>query len=98
MEKERNILNDMITNLWQGRSIDMERLTNTIDKIVNDIMSGAGEMKKRGIDFPIEYVIGAMKNISQCIESRDSFLLADCLCYEWLEIMDVYNEVMDEIG
>lgn len=98
MDNERNTLMDMVTALWQGHAIEVERLTGAINKIVNEIMVGTNEMGNKGVDFPVEYVLDAMKNVSECIASRDDFCLADCLCYEWIEIIDVYNEVMNEIG
>lgn len=98
MEDHKKVLDNMVTILLQGKSIDMELLQKTIDQVVNEIMEGVNKMCICGVTFPMEYVVDAMKHLSECIASRDDYRLADCICYEWLEIIGVYDEVMMEIG
>lgn len=98
MEDHKKVLGNMVTILWQGKAIDMELLQKTIDQVVNEIVEGVNEMRLCGVTFPMEYVVDAMKHLSECIASRDDYRLADCICYEWLEIIGVYDEVMMEIG
>ena len=98
VEDSKKVLDDTVTALWQGKTIDMELLRKTIDQTVNEIVEGVDEMRIRGVTFPMEYVVNAMKHLSECIASRDDYRLADCICYEWLEIIGVYDEVMMKIG
>lgn len=95
-ETKENI--EMITTkLWQGKGADIELLSSCVDNIVNEITAHLDEMKAVGIDFPMEYVSAASKNMIEAISKKDDYLLADNLYYEWREILMVFEEVMGEI-
>ena len=44
-----------------------------------------------------QYVRDAMKNLNYAIETKDDYLLADCLFFEWKEIGIVFNELIEEL-
>lgn len=95
-ETKENI--EMITTqLWQGKGADIELLSACVDYIVNEITAHLDEMKAVGIDFPMEFVSAASKNMLDAISKKDDYLLADNLYYEWREILMVFEEVMGEI-
>ena len=93
---QENIENT-ITQLWQGNGADIESISSDIDDFVNEITAHLEEMNTAGIDFPMEYVSVASKNLINAISKKDDYLLADNLYYEWKEIIIVYDEVMREI-
>lgn len=90
-------LENVTIQLWQGKGADIELISSCIDTLVNEITDHMGEMKAMGIDFPMEYVTAASKNLIEAITKKDDYLLADNLYYEWREILLVFEEVMDEI-
>ena len=90
-------LENVTIQLWQGKGADIELISSCIDALVNEITDYMGEMKAMGIDFPMEYVTAASKNLIEAIEKKDDYLLADNLYYEWREILLVFEEVMGEI-
>ncbi|MCR5545330.1 MAG: hypothetical protein K6F30_02520 [Lachnospiraceae bacterium] len=92
-EKIENVTNQ----LWQGKGADIELISACIDTLVNEITDHIGEMKAVGIDFPMEYVTAASKNLIEAISKKDDYLLADNLYYEWKEIIIVYEEVINEM-
>ncbi len=95
-EAQTNIENTII-QLWQGKGADIDLISSNVDIVVNEITRHLNEMKAVGIDFPMEYVTVATKNLINAISKKDDYLLADNLCYEWKEIIIVYEEVMNEI-
>ena len=54
------------------------------------------KISEQGIEFPVQYIMDAMKHTADSIQNRDDYKLADCLIYEWLEIITVYEEVVME--
>lgn len=86
-----------VKELWQGKGINIGHVTKIINENVQEIVDALPKMKQFGIDFPMEYVTTAMKNMSVAIEKRDDYLLADNLYFEWREIFKVYEEVLAEM-
>lgn len=82
--------------LWQGKNINVEETVLQTNHVVETIVSNMETMKKRGIEFPIEYVTSALKHFQEALETKDSYRLADCIKYEIKEIAIVYNEIMAE--
>ncbi len=97
LKENRENIEMITTQLWQGKGADIELLSACVDNIVNEITAHLDEMKAVGIDFPMEYVSAASKNMIEAISKKDDYLLADNLNYEWREILMVFEEVMGEI-
>ena len=97
LKETRENIEMITTQLWQGKGADIELLSSCVDSIVNEITAHLDEMKAVGIDFPMEYVSAASKNMIDAISKKDDYLLADNLYYEWREILMVFEEVMGEI-
>lgn len=89
-------MDEAVTTLWQGKGIDTEAIVSNVNKMVESIVSNLDKMKTMGIEFPMEYVSQALKHFQKALETRDSYLLADCLKDEIKEIAIVYNEIMVE--
>lgn len=100
MEKYNNYIKkitELTYTLWQGKGINIEEMTTVITNFITDLEFQCGRMRALGIEFPMEYVEQALKNMKTAIDNRDDYLLADCLYYEWREIMVVFIEVAEEI-
>lgn len=83
--------------LWQGKGVDIELVQKSIlsatQIIVRQCEIGFGD----GIEFPIQYVIDATNHLKEAIERRDDYLLADCLYFEWREIIIVFLELVESL-
>lgn len=90
-------IDNMTIQLWQGKGADIDVISSNIDLLVSEITAHLGEMRAVGIDFPMEYVTAASKNLIEAISKRDDYLLADNLYYEWREILLVFEEVIGGI-
>lgn len=93
-----NKLEDILINLWQGKGIDINELISFINGSTEIIVNSLPKLKESGIEFPIEYIKAAMKNMYTAIETTDDYMLADNIYYEWKEIFCVYNETLTEYG
>ncbi len=82
--------------LWQGKGIDLEDTINGVNDFVEELVLNLEELESKGINFPMEYVTGALKHFQEAIEAKDDYLLADCIKYEIKEIAIVYQEIMSE--
>lgn len=90
-------LDEYAAFLWQGKGIDINSMTNFIMTMVEQIEMQRFVFRENGIDFPYEFVYSAIESIKKAIESRDDYILADCIFFEWREIMLVFYEVIDEV-
>lgn len=90
-------INEVTTQLWQGKDIDVEKITKKINDSVQEIINYMPKMKQVGVNFPIEFVTAAMRKLTIAIEKRDDYMLADNLFFEWKEIFTVFGEIITEI-
>ena len=97
MGKNMEVLRECAEKLWQGQGVNMESLLDAINQVTDELMEGASQLSDYGIVFPLEYVNDAMLHLGKSVEAKDDYLLADCLYYEWLEIVQVYQEVWSEV-
>lgn len=91
-------LDEMVTNLWQGKGISIDAMLEKINTMTEEIIENTVLMKKNGIEFPVNFIRDALENMQKAIEQKDDYKLADCLYYEWREIAVVYQEIMLEMG
>lgn len=87
-------MNNAARYLWQGRQVNIEEMTQELNHMIEEITTHIDAMRKKGIEFPMEYISNALQNYQTALEERDSYLLADCIAYEIREIAIVYNEMM----
>ena len=93
---DKELIKTMATRLWQGDGADIAELSKLLDNLTKQMMDGISRLYKIGVEFPTQFIMDAMSHTTESIGSRDDFKLADCLYYEWLEIITVYEEVMKE--
>lgn len=95
MEELKRI--DLLTkDIWQGKECNIEEVVSLINRIMEKIAFCNALLKERGITFPMEFVREAAKNLNCAFETRDDYILADCLFFEWREIAVVINELEEE--
>ncbi len=98
MDSKVRSFEQMAYVLWQGGMVGIDEIQSAIKALAEAVVASIPVMKGAGIDFPMEYLTAATANISNAFNSQDSYLMADCLYYEWKEIETVYMEVMQELG
>lgn len=91
-------LENILIDLWQGKDIDVEELTGIVNEDIEIIFDSVSNLRRIGVEFPLEYITTAMKNMAVAIEKKDDYLLADNICHEWIEIFMVFNETVFEYG
>ena len=96
MLEEKKQIEKMVKSLWQGKGVDIVMLSQLLDEMTSKMINAIDEWNKKGIDFPVQYILETMKHTTESIQKKDDYRLADCLMYEWLEIIDVYEEVAME--
>lgn len=83
--------------LWQGQGADIDIVQRSIisatEIITKQCEIGFGE----GIEFPIQYLVDATNHFMEAISKRDDYLLADCLYFEWREIIIVFIELKESL-
>ena len=93
----KEILENESKKLWQGEGADIDLVQRSIisatEIITKQCEIGFGE----GIEFPIQYMVDAIHNFMEAISKRDDYLLADCLYFEWREIIIVFIELKESL-
>lgn len=83
--------------LWQGKGVDIELVQRSIVSATQMILKQCEMGLGDGIEFPIQYVIDATNHFKEAISKRDDYLLADCLYFEWREIIIVFIELVESL-
>lgn len=94
--EELEKINLLTEDIWQGKECNTEEVVSLINSIMEKIDSCNSLLKERGVVFPMEFVRNAAKNLNYAFETRDDYILADCLFFEWREIVIVINELEGE--
>ena len=84
-------------NLWQGKGADICFLQENISKFIEIVSTKCVEGFGDGIEFPLQYLMDATDHFKEAIKKRDDYLLADCLYYEWREIIIVFIELCEAL-
>lgn len=88
---------DLLTKeIWQGKECNIDEIVSLINRIMGKIDACNSLLKERGITFPMEFVREAVKNLNYAFKLKDDYILADCLFFEWREIVIVLNELEEE--
>ena len=93
----KEIIEHEAESLWQGRGTDVKVLQDAITKTIGIITAQCEEGFGEGIEFPMQYLLDAIHHYKEAIEKRDDYLLADCLYFEWREIIIVFMELCEEL-
>lgn len=93
-----DIIDKNIIDLWQGKGCNVQEIVSEICTFSGMVIQQHDDVVKSGIDFPMDYVSGAMVHTDDAIQARDDYKLADNLYYEWREIAIVFGELYDTCG
>lgn len=94
--EELEKINLLIKDIWQGKACNVEEVVSLINSIMEKIDFCNSLLKERGVAFPMGFVRNATQNLYYAFETRDDYILADCLLFEWREIVVVINELEEE--
>lgn len=90
-------LERIVDELWQGKCVDIEKLVDIINDITTTLMMGVERFQTFGVDFPVDFIKSALVKTQTYIKAKDEYGLADVLKYEWIEILQVYQEVDEQL-
>lgn len=88
-----DIIDKNVIDLWQGKGCNVQEILSQICIFSNIAIQHYDVVVKSEIDFPINFVSGAMAHTDDAIQMRDDYKLADNLYYEWREIALVFAEL-----
>lgn len=97
MDDIKKNIEEEAKSLWQGKGADIEVIQNSIVSATQIILKQCETGFGEGIEFPIQYVVDATQHFKEAIEKRDDYLLADCLYFEWREIIIVFLELIESM-
>lgn len=93
----KEILENESKKLWQGEGADIDLVQRSIISATEIITKQCEIGFYEGIEFPIQYMVDATHNFMEAISKRDDYLLADCLYFEWREIIIVFIELKESL-
>ena len=92
----KTIIEDAARDLWQGQGADISAINDTLSVVTDEILSIAELLSEEDKATTISYIKNALSDFKRAYEARDDFLLADCLYYEWREMLFIYIDVSQE--
>ena len=99
---KEKLLNDKIViennarELWQGKGADIGELNRALYEASHIILDMAEALNDEDKLTTINYVKNAFSDFEKACKKRDDYMLADCLYYEWRELLSIYIDVMGE--
>ena len=82
--------------LWKGNGTDVKRLNGVLYDASQIILSVAEELNEEDKTTTINYIKNGLADFEKACNNRDDFMLADCLFFEWREIVSIYADVWED--
>lgn len=86
----KSIIEDAARDLWQGKGADIATLSGVLSEISEDILYMANSLEEEDKLTTVSYIRQALLDFQRACDNRDDYMLADCLMYEWYEIITIY--------
>ena len=83
-------IEDNAYNLWKGNGADIGVLEKTLIEVSNVIIGIAETLDENDKVTTINFIRNALSDFERAYNSRDDYMLADCLMFEWREIVIIY--------
>lgn len=77
-------------HLWQGKGANMEKISGALQDVVDVVMNIADELSGEDRTETLSYIENGLNDYKMACDRRDDFLLADCLYYQWREIILIF--------
>ena len=90
-----NVIEDATEQLWQGKGTDVGEISDTLNNVINIIMNIAEKLPDEDRIVTMSYIERGLSDYKMACEKRDDFLLADCLFYQWREIILIFSEAIE---
>ncbi len=88
--ENKSLIEDAARDLWQGNGADIVTLNGILLEVSEDILDMANNLGDEDRLTTIDYIRQALLDFQRACDNRDDFMLADCLMYEWSEIITIY--------
>ncbi len=94
--KYLHIIEEQAAEVLQGKGADIDVINDAIHQSAGIILDVAEQLPDEDKLTTINYIKTGLNNYRNAIDNRDDFLLADCLYYEWREIIAIYIDALGE--
>lgn len=92
----KNIIGESAHELWKGHGTDIGKLNGVLHEVSNIILNIAESLDEEDKLVTINYIKNALLDFKKACDSRDDYMLADCLYFEWRELVSIYIDEMEE--
>lgn len=89
----KKTIEDNAYSLWKGHGVDMGFLEKTLIEASNIILDMSENLDENDKVTTINYIRNALSDFERAYSRRDDYMLADCLIYEWREIIIIYADM-----
>lgn len=89
----KKVIEHAVNVLWQGKGANIDEIRECVIEVSNTILSMAEALGEEDRNTTAIYVHNALSDFKRSCDNRDDFMLADCLYYEWRELISIYLEI-----
>lgn len=90
------IIEKQVNKLWQGDGCNLNEISQMTQGVLEEIQNAIPVLEAQDINVLMQYVRGAINHLDTATERKDDYEVADCLYYEWKEILTVIHELKEE--
>lgn len=77
---------------------ELENEFQIISKIMIEFINRCDQYNKMGMEIPKEVLLSQMKNCMEAYKKGDVLMLADSLQYEICQSMNLFQDILNELG
>ena len=86
----KTIIEKAVRDLWQGKGADINMLNGVLAEVSDEILCIANNMNEEDRLTTINYIRTALTDFQRACDNRDDYMLADCLMYEWNDMISIF--------
>lgn len=90
------IIERQVNKLWQGDGGNLNEISQMNQGVLEEIQKVIPVLDAQDVNVLMQYVRDAINHLNIAIERKDDYEVADCLYYEWKEILTVVQELKEE--
>lgn len=95
--ENKTIVEEGAYSLWKGRGADVDEIGAAISSTIETIGGMLDQLSDEDKVTTATYIKDSFADYENARKNRDDFLLADCLYYEWREIILIFLEFVGGI-
>ena len=92
----KNNIEESARELWKGHGADIGKLNGYLHEVSSIILNMAESLNEEDKLVTINYIKNALSDFKSACDRRDEYMLADCLYFEWRELVSIYIDEAEE--